>query len=260
MERKQETLEDVTTVRILLLGDRGVGKSSLTDLLANSPVTPTPASRTVGESSWSVQVRLHEYPVPVAMPPSPLWTSSDSDRSRTHKHSRKKEPPPPPQQQEILYFVEFYDLNSELRMRRDHRYRFFRQIDGIILVHNLQDARSQDSLHDWLYEPLRQICKHRHRRPRPILRRQHVPILVVGTMIDRIDYEPVYHPGSIAHQLDAEEILLNCLDQESFAEKTCNQAKLSYFLNRVVEFKERFPLCPSPPPSPSPVSPRTRIP
>ncbi|KAH8344940.1 hypothetical protein KR067_012234, partial [Drosophila pandora] len=238
--RKQERLEDVSTVRILLLGDRGVGKSSLTDLLANSPVTPTPASRTVGESSWSVQVRLHEYPVPVAMPPSPLWTSSDSDRSRTHKHSRKKEPPP--QQQEILYFVEFYDLNSELRMRRDHRYRFFRQIDGIILVHNLQDARSQDSLHDWLYEPLRQICKHRHRRPRPILRRQHVPILVVGTMIDRIDYEPVYHPGSIAHQLDAEEILLNCLDQESFAEKTCNQAKLSYFLNRVVEFKERFPL------------------
>lgn len=243
MERKQERLQDVSTVRILLLGDKGVGKSSLTDLLANSPITPTPASRTVGESSWSVQVRLHEYPVaPVGMPPSPLWTSpSSSDRSGRQEFAGRRKKGQPPQQ-EILYFVEFYDLNSELRMRRDHRHRFFKQIDGIILVHNLQDARSQDSLHDWLYEPLRQICKHRHRRARPILRRQHVPILVVGTMIDLIDYQPVYHPGSIAHQLDSEEILLNCRDPDSFADQTRNQAKLRYFLNRVVEFKERFPL------------------
>jgi len=179
-----------------------VGKTSLTNLLASSEITPTPASRTVGEGSWNVQVRLHEYPNSVDLPPSPTWTSpSSSERS-------EKFPYPPKTPSDILYFVEFYDLNSDLRMRRDQRDHFYKNIDGIVLVYNLQDLRSQDNLHDWLYEPLRQICKHRHRRTRPILRRQHVPILVVGTRLDKLVRRPLRRGGSIAHQLAADECLL----------------------------------------------------
>ncbi|XP_037709761.1 rab-like protein 3 [Drosophila subpulchrella] len=236
MKEKQQHLNDVSTVRILMLGDRGVGKTSLTNLLASSDITPTPASRTVGEGSWNVQVRLHEYPNSMDLPPSPTWTSpSSSERSL-------KFPYAPSTPSDILYFVEFYDLNSDLRMRRDQRDSFYKNIDGIVLVYNLQDLRSQDNLHDWLYEPLRQICKYRHRRTRPILRRQHVPILVVGTRLDKLVRRPLRRGGSIAHQLAADEILLNCLDPESFADKGRNQGKLRGFLNRVVEFKELFPL------------------
>ncbi|KAH8353582.1 hypothetical protein KR084_011905 [Drosophila pseudotakahashii] len=241
MKQNQQHLKDVSTVRILMLGDRGVGKTSLTNLLASSEITPTPASRSVGEGSWNVQVRLHEYPNLVDLPPTPTSTSPSSSE-RSDKFS---DPPFTPSSSDTLYFVEFYDLNSDLRMRREHRDNFYKNIDGIVLVYNLKDLRSQDNLHDWLYDPLRQICKHRHRRMRPILRRQHVPILVVGTRLDKLLIRPLRRVRGIAHQLAADEILLNCLDPESFADRSRNQVKLRGFLNRVVEFKEHFPLSPS---------------
>ncbi|XP_016991244.1 rab-like protein 3 [Drosophila rhopaloa] len=240
MKQKQLHLEDVSTVRILMLGDKGVGKTSLTNLLASSAITPTPASRTVGERSWNIQVRLHEYPISVTLPLTPIWTSpSSSEGSGKYPYRDTRAPN---SSNDILYFVEFYDLSSELRMRREHRDSFYKNIDGIVLVYNLQDLRSQDNLHDWLYDPLRQICKYRHRRTRPILRRQHVPILVVGTKLDKLNFRPLRRGGSIAHQLMSDEILVNCQDPASFAERSRNEGKLRSFLDRVVEFKERFPL------------------
>ncbi|KAH8320145.1 hypothetical protein KR074_002869 [Drosophila pseudoananassae] len=218
-----QKLHQLETIRVLLLGDKGVGKTSLTNLLATSLDTPTPVCRTVGESAWTVQVRLHEYPAPLALSPFPFL-----DAMR----------PPPPTR---LYFVEFYDLNTEMRMSREDRIKFLGHIDGIILVHDLLDVATQDSLHDWLYEPLRQIGKHRHGRLRSILPSRHVPIMVVGTKIDLVDYTPVHHPGSIAYQLKAVEIFVNCRDQECFGDHTCNQLKLRNFLNHVVEFQERYP-------------------
>ncbi|XP_017075602.2 rab-like protein 3 [Drosophila eugracilis] len=238
MKQKQQHIKDVSTVRILMLGDGGVGKTSLTNLLANSAITPTPASRTVGDGSWNVQVRLHEYPISVGLPPTPSWTSpSSSERSEKYPYARST-----PVTSEILYFVEFYDLNSNLHMRRKERSNFYKKIDGIVLVYNMQDLSSQDNLHDWLYDPLRQICKYRHRRQRPILKRQHVPILVVGTRLDKLVRRPLRRSGTIAHQLGSDEIFLNCQDPNSFADKSRNQGKLRGFLNRVVEFKEHFPL------------------
>ncbi|XP_017047569.1 rab-like protein 3 [Drosophila ficusphila] len=238
MKQTELHIKDVSTIRILMLGDKGVGKTSLTNLLATSAVTPTPASRTVGEGSWSVQVRLHEYPISVDLPPSPTWTSpSSSEQSGKHPFPRSA-----PVASEILYFVEFYDINSGLRMRREHRDSFYKNIDGIVLVYNLQDMRTQDNLHDWLYDPLSKISKHRHRRTRSILKGQHVPILVVGTRLDKLARRPLRRSGNIANQLEADEILLDCRDPDSFADNTRNQGKLRCFLNRVVEFKEQFPL------------------
>nr|XP_017099487.2 rab-like protein 3 [Drosophila bipectinata] len=226
----KQKMQDIPTIRVLLLGDKGVGKTSLTNLVAKSRDTPTTKSRTVGDTTWTMQVRLHEYPAPlVPLPPFPIL----------NEFLRMGVPPPPPT---TLYFVEFYDPTTELRMRREDRISFFKKVDGIILVHSLMDVSSQDSLHDWLYEPLRQIGKHRHGRSRPFLPGEHVPIMVVGTKVDLVDYTPTYHPGSIAYQLNATEILVNCRDLQSFGEKTCNQLKLHRFLNRVVEFQLRFPL------------------
>ncbi|KAH8261858.1 hypothetical protein KR038_006048 [Drosophila bunnanda] len=231
MNQDQLQVEDVSTVRILMLGDKGVGKTSVTNLMASTADTPTVASRSVGQRYWNIQVRLHEYPNRVVMPPTPTWTSpSSSDQSNNT-----------PATSEILYFVEFIDMNSDCRMEREQRKHMFKNIDGIVLVYNLQDLRSQDNLHDWLYEPLREICKHRHGRPRSILGTHHVPMLVVGTRLDMLNRRPLRRSG-IARQLNAEEILLNSQDSETFADKSRNQGKLNGFLNRVVEFKERYPL------------------
>ncbi|KAH8281892.1 hypothetical protein KR054_003923 [Drosophila jambulina] len=235
MKQNQLQVQDVPTIRILMLGDKGVGKTSVTNLMASSVDTPTVESRTVDQRYWNIQVRLHEYPV--EMPPTPTWTSpSSSEHSDKYLFPRRT-----PATSNILYFVEFIDINSRCRMQREQRKNMFKNIDGIVLVYNLQDLHSQDNLHDWLYEPLRQIGKHRHGRPRSILRSQHVPILVVGTRLDKLNRRPLRRSG-IAHQLNAEEILLNSQDSESFADKSRNQGKLSSFLNRVVEFKERYPL------------------
>lgn len=126
-------------------------------------------------------------------------------------------------------------------MPREHRDRLFRNIDGIILVYDLLDMRTHDNLHDLLYHPLRQICRYRHKRLRPILRRHHVPILVVGTKLDMWKSRRLRRSGGIANQLSTDEILLNCLDNDSFAEKSRNEAKLRKFLNNAVDFKHFFP-------------------
>lgn len=141
----------------------------------------------------------------------------------------------------IPYFVEFYDLKSSMRLTREHRNHLYRNIDGIILVYDLLDMKTHDNLHDWLYQPLRQICRHRHKRLRPILRRRHVPILVVGTKLDMLKSRRLRRSGSIADQLGTDEILLNCLDANSLAEKTRNEGKLRKFLNKAVDFKQYFP-------------------
>ncbi|XP_017056374.1 rab-like protein 3 [Drosophila ficusphila] len=232
---KQElNIEDVPTIRILMLGDKGVGKTSLTNLLARSEDTPTPASRTVSAKSFTVQVRLHEYPTSHA--PNGQ-TSFRSKHPGKYSHSQSA-----PVTEEELYFVEFYDIHSGVRMRSDYRDSLYKSIDGIVLVYNLQDMRTHDNLHDSLYDPLSQICHHRHRRTRDILKREHVPILVVGTRLDQLTRRTLRRNGNIANQVKAEEILLNCQDPDSFADNGRNQGKLRTFLNRAVEFRKRFPL------------------
>ncbi|XP_034473809.1 rab-like protein 3 [Drosophila innubila] len=240
---EQQTIKHVATVRILLLGDAGVGKSRLTDLLARSEDTPTPSTRSVGDVWWNVQVRLHEYPsnMLIGIPPTPDWTSSSSPSTSTHS-SAPDQFPPPNTCKMIPYFVEFYDLKSSLRLPREHRNRLYRHIDGIILVYDLLDMRTHDNLHDWLYQPLRQICRYRHKRLRPILKRRHVPILVVGTKLDLLNSRRLSGTGKIATQLGTDEILLNCLDLNSFNEKSRNEMKLRKFLNNVVDFKQYFPI------------------
>ncbi|KAH8303471.1 hypothetical protein KR059_011703 [Drosophila kikkawai] len=236
MTQKPIQLNDVPTVRILMLGDKGVGKTSVTNLMACTVDTPTVASRSVSHPYYNIQVRLHEYPNTAELPPTPTWTSHSSS-----EYLDKTEfPRRMPLTSDILYFVEFIDMNSPCSMQRLQRRAMFQKIDGIVLVYNLQDPRSQDNLHDYLYEPLRQICKRRHGRRHSILKTNHVPIVVVATRLDKLIHLPLRR-CSIAQQLNAEEILVNGQDPKSFADKSNNHNKLCGFLNRVVEFKERKP-------------------
>ncbi|XP_033248475.1 rab-like protein 3 [Drosophila miranda] len=237
-EQELQRLEaEVRTVRILILGDPGVGKSCLTNLLANSAITPTRSSRTVSNSEWTVQARLHEYPIMGHLPLTPEWTSlSSSERSNQWMNilGNPREPPPA---SNVIYFVEFYDKNSSMSKSRVDRHPLYKNMDGIVLVYNMKDMESQDHLHDWIYGPLLEISQHRHKKRKRILDRHHVPILVVGTMLDTLRTRPLRRFGTIAHQLGAEEIFLNCLDPDLMAEKTHNYGKVCKFLNRAVDFK-----------------------
>ncbi|SPP81844.1 blast:Rab-like protein 3 [Drosophila guanche] len=171
------------------------------------------------------------------LPLTPEWTSpSSSERSIQWKLQRE-----PPHVSEVIYFVEFYDKNSSISKSRVDKNPLYKNIDGMVLVYNMEDMQSQDHLHDWMYGPLLEISQRRHSNHKRLLNRQHVPILVVGTMLDRLHKRPLRRYGTIAHQLGAEEMLLNCLDPHSLDEKTRNHGKVCNFLNRAVDFKMFVP-------------------
>ncbi|XP_017138449.1 rab-like protein 3 [Drosophila miranda] len=213
----------MATFRILILGDPGVGKTCVSNLLANSPMTPTRSSRTVSDSEWTVQVRLHQYTPILECPPLPMEGLEGPE-----------EPEERPAASGTMHFVEIYDMNRAAKECPGDRKPLYRKMDGIVLVYNLQDMESQDNLHDWMYGPLLEISQQRKRKR--LLNHYHVPILVVGTMLDRLPERPPNRRGAIAHQLGVEEILIDCLDPNALGKGTRNQGKVSHFLNRAVDW------------------------
>ncbi|XP_075233487.1 rab-like protein 3 isoform X2 [Lycorma delicatula] len=105
----------VDKVKVLVIGDSGVGKTSLTHLIAQHEPISNP-SWTVG---CSVEVKLHEY-------------KEGTSYQKT-------------------YFIELWDVggSSNHRMTRSV---FYNSVHGIILVHDLTNRKSQQNLQKWLAE------------------------------------------------------------------------------------------------------------
>ena len=100
-------------VKIVVIGDSGVGKTSLVHLMIHQDVLRKP-SWTIGSS---VDVKLHEF----------------KDGTPQHK----------------TYFIELYDIGGK-SAHRPYQKIFYSDVDGIILVHDLTNRKSQDNLKYWL--------------------------------------------------------------------------------------------------------------
>ncbi|KAL3680386.1 hypothetical protein R1sor_023342 [Riccia sorocarpa] len=110
-------------VRVLVLGDSGVGKSSLVHLIVNeSPVTNP--RRTVG---CAVDVKHLVYKEPVSASP---FNSRPKDRE---------------------FFVELWDVSGHEQYKQC-RTLFYSQINGIIFVHDLSQRSTKSSLQNWANE------------------------------------------------------------------------------------------------------------
>ncbi|XP_037589054.1 rab-like protein 3 [Cebus imitator] len=108
-------------VKVLVLGDSGVGKSSLVHLLCQSQVLGNP-SWTVG---CSVDVRVHDY----------------------------KEGTP----EEKTYYIELWDVGGSVGSAssvKSTRAVFYNSVNGIILVHDLTNKKSSQNLYRWSLEAL----------------------------------------------------------------------------------------------------------
>ncbi|XP_063592602.1 rab-like protein 3 [Penaeus indicus] len=107
----------INKVKILVVGDSGVGKSSLVHLICHG--------QALSNSSWtigcSVEVRVHEY--------------------------REGTPSQRP------YFVELWDVGGS-NSHKNARHVFYNPVHGIILVHDLTNRKSQLNLRRWLSEVL----------------------------------------------------------------------------------------------------------
>ncbi|XP_010681069.2 small GTPase LIP1 [Beta vulgaris subsp. vulgaris] len=110
-------------VRVLVVGDSGVGKTSLVHLITKASSITRPA-QTIG---CSVNVKHITYGSPSSSSNS---IKGDADRD---------------------FFVELWDISGHDRYR-DCRSLFYTQINGVIFVYDLSQRRTKTSLHKWAAE------------------------------------------------------------------------------------------------------------
>lgn len=197
----------IDRVRVMVLGDSGVGKTSLVHLIAyNEPIR---APRwTVG---CSVEVKLHEY----------------------------KEGTP----EQTSYFIELWDVGGS-KNHRNTRSVFYNPCHGVILVHDLTNRKSEDNLRKWLHELTNRDSSltwtsSDNLDAESFLGCTKIPMLVIGTKMDLIeDKKYTSRSDQFSSHFGADEIVLDCRQPRYFAAGTTNAVKMSRFFDKVIE--ERF--------------------
>ncbi|KAK3870490.1 hypothetical protein Pcinc_024283 [Petrolisthes cinctipes] len=199
----------MSKVKILVVGDSGVGKSSLVHLMCHGEA--------LSNSSWtigcSIEVRVHEY--------------------------REGTPSQKP------YFIELWDVGGS-NSHKNARHVFYNPVHGIILVHDLTNRKSQLNLRRWLAEVLlREGSGSKARTPlvedfdaEQFGGFSQLPVFVVGTKQDQIsEYRTSgrVRSCSLADECSADEIYVNSHDQRSLAPGSSNAVKLSRFFDKVIE-------------------------
>jgi Rab-like protein 3 len=205
----------IDKVRILVVGDSGVGKTSLTHLICHNEAITSP-SWTVG---CSVEVKLHEF----------------------------KEGLP----QQKTYFVELWDVGGS-SSHRNTRSIFYNPVNGIILVHDLTNRKSQQNLQKWLSEIINHESSGKASKsfddfdPEQFLGSTQIPILVIGTKLDLAGSNRAQRAVTFAEECGADEILLNCRQPHALAAGSSSAVKLTRFFDKVIEkkFYSKTPVSP----------------
>ncbi|XP_037024128.1 rab-like protein 3 [Bradysia coprophila] len=205
-------MSNIDKVRIIVVGDSGVGKTSLVHLIANNEALTSPGW-TIG---CAVEVKLHEY----------------------------KEGTPSQSQ----YFIELWDIGGSIS-HMNTRGVFYNPVHGVILVYDLSNRKSHENLQRWIFEILNKEGKDVAKGgggemefdPEQFLGSTQIPILVIGTKADMVDDNQKKKNSkkilSVAEQCGAEEICLNCHDPKSLAAGLSDSVKLSRFFDKVIEKK-----------------------
>lgn len=220
-------------VKIVVVGDSGVGKTSLIHLIIHQEVLKKP-NWTIGSS---VDVKLHEF----------------KDGTVQHK----------------TYFIEFYDIGGYSAHKSSAKM-FYSGVDGIILVHDLTNYKSQENLRQWLIDIIEQnenisMCSSEFFSNDSRQLNTNVgsstlfksnssssssnlfsnlnmpPILVIGTKLDYAqkvrNSSTLKNSSPIAMEFRADEINLDCMQLKYLAPATSNSIKLAKFFDKVIEHK-----------------------
>ncbi|KAH6927260.1 hypothetical protein HPB50_001221 [Hyalomma asiaticum] len=176
MRKNDSTLASIDKVKILVVGDSGVGKSSAVHLLChNRPLAS--ASWTVG---CNVEVKLHEY--------------------REGTASQK------------TYFVELWDIGGS-SSHSSARAVFYNSFHGLILVHDLTNKKSHENLRKWLSEVLCKDCPSKKANgmlefDQEMFADSQVPILVVATKVDLVPQTAGRALATVADECGTDQVLL----------------------------------------------------
>lgn len=198
----------IDRVRIMVLGDSGVGKTSFVHLAVNNEPIKAP-SWTVG---CTVEVKLHEY----------------------------KEGTPG----QKTYFIELWDVGGS-KHHRNTRHVFYNPCHGAILVHDLTNKKSEDNLREWLHELMDRDTIRNHSSisfddfdTENFIGATIMPILVIGNKLDLVDDKKMSSRNTpISTNFAADEILLDSTQSRYLAAGTSNAVKLSRFFDKVIEMQ-----------------------
>ncbi|MED6268991.1 Rab-like protein 3, partial [Characodon lateralis] len=172
-------------VKVLVLGDSGVGKSSLVHLICQNQVLGNP-SWTVG---CSVDVRVQDY----------------------------KEGTP----EEKTFYIELWDVGGSVGSAssvKSTRAVFYNSVNGIMLVHDLTNKKSSQNLYGWSMEALNKdssptgviVSNGDYEREQFV--ENTVPLLLIGTKFDQIPEnkrsEVLTRTAFLSEDFNAEEINL----------------------------------------------------
>ncbi|XP_033635808.1 rab-like protein 3 isoform X1 [Asterias rubens] len=197
---------DLEKVRVVVVGDSGVGKSSLVTLICRGQPNLYP-SWTIGAA---VDVKIHEY----------------------------KEGTPA----QKSYFVECWDIGGSVN-HANSRHIFYNPVNGIILVHDLTNRKSHSNLRLWLSEVLSRESTYGTRSRTSTSEYDpeqfagtRIPVLVVGTKHDQLDStrQTKLQTSVIAEECGADEINLDCTLARHVAPGSTNAVKLSRFFDKVI--------------------------
>jgi len=194
-------------VKIVVVGDSGVGKTSAVHLICHNQPLSNP-SWTVG---CALEVKLHDF------------------KAGT------------PQQK--TYFVDLWDIGGS-SSHRNTRGVFYNGVNGIILVHDLTNRKSEANLHKWIMEILSKNNGAKYNEedefdPEQFVGGIQIPVFVIGTKMESLEgsrnRRPSGRASSIAEECGAEEMFLNCLDAKSIAPGSTAAVKLSRFFDVVIQ-------------------------
>ncbi|BFZ09389.1 hypothetical protein BsWGS_12428 [Bradybaena similaris] len=199
-------MADIDKVKVLVVGDSGVGKTCLVHLICHGEPCYAPTA-TIG---CSVEVKLHEYRA---------GTPAEKD-----------------------FFVELWDIGGAAS-HATSRSIFYHQVQGIILTHDLTNRKSHQNLKKWLVETLSKDDFKQNSGydfdPEQFAGNQ-TPILVIGTKTDSaqsLREQSTHRASSIAEECGADEFNLDSLQVKYLAPGSTNAVKLSKFFDKVVERK-----------------------
>ncbi|XP_075243970.1 rab-like protein 3 [Convolutriloba macropyga] len=212
------SLSSYDCLRILVLGDSGVGKSSLVHILCHGSVLTNP-TWTIGAS---VEVKLHFY----------------KEGSDLHQESSEQQKP---------VIIEFFDIGGSLQ-HKTSRHIFYQNFHGVMFVHDLTNKKSLRNLLKWNEEL---VYRDQENPGGPISyesimrgytdyrtdRYLSVPVLVVGTKADMMPSPArLDRVTTIGKDLGAcDTIKLNCLNPSTVQPGTSCAVTLSKFYDKVIE-------------------------
>ncbi|XP_078327841.1 rab-like protein 3 isoform X3 [Crassostrea virginica] len=201
---KYDMAANIEKVKIVVVGDSGVGKTSLVHLICHQEPTSNPPY-TIG---CSVEVKLHDY-------------KAGTPGEKT-------------------FFVEMWDIGGSTS-HQNSRSIFYNSVQGIILVHDLSNRKSHQNLRKWLAEVInrgntRDFCNGDY--DSEVFAGIQIPIMVVGCKADQAlnlrEKSPTAR-SSIAEECGADEFNLDCHQVKHISPGSTNAVKLTKFFDKAIE-------------------------